>query len=193
MKVLMLGWELPPHNSGGLGVVCHQLCKALSRRDVDIEFVLPYSADHAIDFMRVTHAYPQGVVEILKAGIAYDSYKYVYSDGCEEWIDLYGQVKMYEQAVGDMVEQSPKDFDIIHAHDWLTFRAGFRARQISGKPLIVHVHSVESDRAGGNGGNPLVREIEELSFHLADRVIAVSQHTKNTIIKDYTIPADKID
>jgi glycogen(starch) synthase len=193
MKVLMLGWELPPHNSGGLGVVCHQLCKALSRQDVDIEFVLPYSAEHDIDFMQVTHAHPQGVVEVLKAGIAYDSYKYVYSDGREEWVDLYGQVQMYEQAVAKMVEQKPQDFDIIHAHDWLTFRAGLRARQISGKPLIVHVHSVESDRSGGNGGNPLVREIEELSFHLADRIIAVSQHTKNTIVRDYAIPANKID
>ncbi len=191
----MLGWELPPHNSGGLGVVCHQLCKALSSRDVDIEFVLPYSADHGIDFMRVSHAHPQDVVEVLKAGIAYDSYKYTYADGHEEWIDLYGQVKIYEQAVARRVKAMQKEemFDIIHAHDWLTFRAGLQARQLTGKPLIAHVHSVESDRAGGSGGNPLVREIEELSFQLADRVIAVSQHTKNTIIRDYGIPADKID
>jgi glycogen(starch) synthase len=191
MKVLMLGWELPPHNSGGLGVVCHQLCKALSSRDVDIEFVLPYSADHNIDFMEVTHAHPQGVIDIQKSGIAYDSYRYLYSDGHEEMVDLYGQVKMYEHAVGQLVDQ--RSFDIIHAHDWLTFRAGLRAKQKTGRPLIVHVHSVESDRAGGNGGNPLVREIEELGFLMADRIIAVSQHTKNTIIRDYHIPADKID
>lgn len=187
----MLGWELPPHNSGGLGVVCYQLCQALSKRDIDIEFVLPYSAKHDIDFMQVTHAHPQGVVDILKSGIAYDSYKYVYSDGREEWIDLYGQVKMYEHAVGQLVDD--REFDIIHAHDWLTFRAGLRARMKTGKPLIVHVHSVESDRAGGNGGNPLVREIEELGFLMADRIIAVSQHTKNTIMRDYHIPGDKID
>jgi glycogen(starch) synthase len=191
MKVLMLGWELPPHNSGGLGVVCHQLCQALSKRDIDIEFVLPYSAKHDIDFMQVTHAHPQDVVDILKSGIAYDSYKYVYSDGREEWIDLYGQVKMYEHAVGLLADD--REFDIIHAHDWLTFRAGLRARMKTGKPLIVHVHSVESDRAGGNGGNPLVREIEELGFLMADRIIAVSQHTKNTIMRDYQIPGDKID
>jgi glycogen(starch) synthase len=191
MKILMLGWELPPHNSGGLGVVCHQLCKALAKRDVDIEFVLPYSAKHDADFMTVTHAHPQGVTEILKSGIAYDSYKYVYSDGREEWVDLYGQVRMYEQAVSRMVGQ--KSFDIIHAHDWLTFRAGLRAKMLTGRPLIVHVHSVESDRAGGNGGNQLVREIEELGFMMADRIIAVSQHTKDTIIRDYAIPADKID
>jgi len=187
----MLGWELPPHNSGGLGVVCHQLCKALSDRDVDIEFVLPYSADHKIDFMQVTHAHPQGVIDVQKTGIAYDSYKYIYNDGREELVDLYGQVKMYEHAVGQLVDD--RFFDIIHAHDWLTFRAGLRARQKTGKPLIVHVHSVESDRAGGNGGNPLVREIEELGFLMADRIIAVSQHTKNTIMRDYHIPGSKID
>lgn len=187
----MLGWELPPHNSGGLGVVCHQLCKALAKRDIDIEFVLPYSAEHNIDFMKVTHAHPQGVVDILKSGIAYDSYKYVYSDGREEWVDLYGQVKMFEHAVDQMADS--KEFDIIHAHDWLTFRAGLRAKQKTGRPLILHVHSVESDRAGGNGGNPLVQEIEEMGFLIADRIIAVSQHTKNTIMRDYHIPGDKID
>jgi glycogen synthase len=193
MKVLMLGWELPPYNSGGLGVVCHQLCKALSKRNVDIEFVLPYSAEHDIDFMKITHAHPQGVTEVLKAGIAYDSYKYVYSDGHEEWIDIYGQQQMYERAVARLVDS--REFDIIHAHDWLTARAGLAAKLKTGKPLIIHMHSVESDRAGGESGsgNPLVREIEETSLLLADRIIAVSEHTKQTIIRDYAIPADKID
>lgn len=189
----MLGWELPPYNSGGLGVVCHQLCKALSRRDVDIEFVLPYSAEHDVDFMRITHAHPQGVSEVLKAGIAYDSYKYRFEDGHEEWIDIYGQVQLYEQSVARIVED--KQFDIIHAHDWLTFRAGLAARMKTGKPLILHVHSVESDRAGGSkgSGNPLVQEIERLGFQLADRIVAVSQHTKNMIMRDYGIPGEMID
>jgi glycogen synthase len=75
MKILMLGWELPPFNSGGLGVACYQLCKALAKRDLDIEFVVPYEADHGIDFMTVTAANPQGVASVLRSGIAYDSYK----------------------------------------------------------------------------------------------------------------------
>ena len=191
MKVLMLGWELPPHNSGGLGVACHQLCKGLSKKNVDIEFVLPYHAKHEADFMTITAAHPQGVIEVLKAGIAYDSYKYIYENGHEEWVDLYGQQQLYEHAVGQLVDEA--EFDIIHAHDWLTFRAGLRAKQLSGKPLIVHVHSIESDRAGGKGGNPLVREIESMGMLMADRVIAVSQHTKDAIVRDYHIPADKID
>src|SRR6185369_13360584 len=121
MRILMLGWELPPHNSGGLGVACYQLCKALSNKGADIEFVLPYKADHGINFMSVTAAHPQDVTEILKSGIAYDSYKYVYSDGRVETHDIYSQVHMYEDAVAQLVQQ--RSFDIVHAHDWLTFRA----------------------------------------------------------------------
>jgi glycogen synthase len=192
MKILMLGWELPPHNSGGLGVACYQLCKALAQKGADIEFVLPYTAEHNIDFMRINAAHPQDVEAVIKAGIAYDSFKYVKKTGEIEWIDLFGQSAVYEQAVERIVTLA--EFDVIHAHDWLTCRAALRAKELSGKPLIVHIHSLEADRAGSTTkGNPLVREIESTAMLLADRVIAVSQHTKNAIIREYNIPADKID
>lgn len=190
MKILMLGWELPPHNSGGLGVASYQLCKALSKKGADIEFILPYSADHNIDFMRVNAAHPQSVVEIIKSGIAYDSYKYIHADGHEEWVDMFGQQYAYEYSVEKIVDLV--EFDVIHAHDWLTFRAAMRAREKTNKPMILHVHSIESDRAGGGTGNPLVREIESTAMMLADRVIAVSGHTKHAIVREYGIPADKI-
>src|SRR4051812_16718643 len=116
MKILMLGWELPPHNSGGLGVACYQLCKALAKKGADIEFVVPYTADHSdIDFMKVTPAHQQGIVSVLKSGIAYDSYKYTYEDGTEEWMNIYQQQAVYESAVGNLVKML--DFDVIHAHD----------------------------------------------------------------------------
>ncbi|HSH18311.1 MAG TPA: glycosyltransferase family 4 protein [Candidatus Saccharimonadales bacterium] len=187
----MLGWELPPHNSGGLGVACYQLCKALSKQNVDIEFVLPYQAEHDIDFMEVTAAHPQGVLTVLEAGGIYDSNKYIYEDGREEWLDIVGQQALYEKSVAKLV--AGKTFDVIHAHDWLTFRAGLHARQLSNCPLILHVHSIERDRAGGNFGNPVVREIESLAFQLADHIIAVSQITKDAIVADYGIPADKVE
>lgn len=189
----MLGWELPPHNSGGLGVACYQLCKALSKKGVGIEFILPYTADYSdIDFMNVRPAHPQGAKVIQKSGNVYESHKYIYEDGRVEWLDMHDQQAAYETAVGQLVPLM--DFDVIHAHDWLTFRAGLRARQISGKPLLVHAHSIEADRAAkSGGGNPLVREIESLSFLMADRIIAVSQFTKDAIVNEYGIPADKID
>lgn len=192
MKVLMLGWELPPHNSGGLGVACFQMCKALARTGADIEFVLPHRYDHPLDFMKVTAAHPQNVSTVYMSGIAYDSYKYTYDDGHEEWLTIFDQQKLFEKSVEKLTKT--RSFDIIHAHDWLTFRAGLRAKQTSGSPLILHVHSVEADRSGKEfGGNPLVREIEALGFLMADRIIAVSQLTKDSIVREYDIPADKIE
>jgi glycogen(starch) synthase len=191
MKVLMLGWELPPHNSGGLGTACYQLCKALSRHDLDLEFILPYEADHGIDFMDITAAQPQGVASVLRSGIAYDSYKYILEDGSEEWMNIFDQQQLYEHAVAGMVHG--KEFDIVHAHDWLTFRAAMRVKEMKGCPIVLHVHSVESDRAGARPGNPLVHEIEEVAMHMADRIIAVSEHTKRCIVRDYGIPAEKIE
>lgn len=192
MKVLMLGWELPPHNSGGLGVACYHLCKALSKKSVDIEFILPYTAEHNIDFMRINAAHPQDVETVLKAGIAYDSFKYIKFNGESSQVDLFGQTALYEAAVERIAQQA--EFDVIHAHDWLTCRAALRARQISGKPLIVHLHSIEADRAGKEfAGNPMVREIEDLAVHMADRVVAVSEHTKQGIMREYGVPGDKIE
>lgn len=189
----MLGWELPPHNSGGLGVACYQLCKALSKKGADIEFVVPYTAEHPdIDFMRISAAHPQDAEAVLKAGNAYESFKYVKTTGEIKYLDVFGQASVYEEAVGRVVKLG--EFDIIHAHDWLTCRAALRAKMMSGKPLIVHFHSIESDRAGKEfGGNPMVREIEALTLNVADRVVAVSEFTKNAIIREYGVPADKID
>ncbi len=192
MKILMLGWELPPHNSGGLGVACLQLCKAMSSKsDIDIEFVLPYDADHDVDFMTVTAAIPQDVDHIFSAGGVYDSHRYVYRDGTVECHDIVSQQHMFEHSVGRIVEG--KTYDVIHAHDWLTFRAGLKARLQLGVPLVVHVHSIERDRAGGSDGNPIVREIESVAFRTADRIIAVSEHTRHMIAREYDIPLDKIE
>lgn len=186
----MLGWELPPHNSGGLGVACWQLCKALSQKGIDIEFVLPYEAEHDVDFMRI-NSLPRGLK--LRYGEYLESYD---SAGYHEHsygipTEIQATHAHYEATVAHLAEEL--EFDIIHAHDWLTFRAGLRAREISGKPLLVHVHSIEADRAGGNTGNPLVREIEGLTFMLADRILAVSNHTKKAISREYGIPLSKID
>ena len=176
MKIMMLGWELPPHNSGGLGVACYQLCKALAKKGADIEFILPYTADYSsIKFMKVNPAHSQSVESVMASGIAYDSFKYTTKSGEVQWIDMMGQTKMYEEAVSRIVKLA--EFDVIHAHDWLTCRAAIRAKMITGKPLVVHFHSIEADRSGqAMGGNPLVREIEAMALMIADKVVAVSQH-----------------
>lgn len=185
----MLGWELPPYNSGGLGVACYQLCQALSKNDVDIDFVVPYQHDKPVAFMNIKSALPYTITTI-SGGLAYDSQ--LYSDEhTEAPTNVYTQQKLYEQAIGGLAEGEA--YDVIHAHDWLTFRAALKAREKLRCPLIVHVHSVERDRAGGGDGNPLVREIEALGMLMADKIIAVSEHTKRCIVRDYDISADKIE
>ncbi|MDB5161287.1 MAG: putative Glycosyl transferase, group 1 family [Candidatus Saccharibacteria bacterium] len=190
MRVLMLGWELPPNNSGGLGVACLQLSRAMAAAGADIDFILPYPHEPKYDFMRVTSAHRAGS-SIVNRVNAYDSFRYILEDGSYIDLGIHDQQTAYALMVGKLVEQM--EFDVIHAHDWLTFRAALLAREKSGVPLILHVHSIERDRAGGNPGNPLVREIEATSMLLADHVIAVSQRTKDLIIEDYAIPADRIE
>lgn len=186
----MLGWELPPHNSGGLGTACYQLCKELSSSDVDIDFVLPYEADHGIDFMKVIPAVKRPASDFTGLLSAYNSKNYSEITG-ELLGDLYSQQEEYSFGVEEIIKYA--EFDVIHAHDWLTFKAALKAKHISGKPLIVHVHATEYDRAGGNRGNAEVEEIEYNAMAIADKIIAVSEYTKNVIIKHYGIPADKIE
>lgn len=192
----MLGWELPPYNSGGLGMACYQLCKSLSKKsDVDIEFIVPYEADHQIDFMKVTPANHQSIDNFLLSGTAYDSAflkKVKYSQRADATgLSLYEQVLLYEEAVASMVEE--REYDVVHAHDWMTFRAALRIKASKNWPIILHVHSVESDRAGSKHGNPLAMEIESIGLHMADHIIAVSERTKQCIHDDYGIPLDKIE
>lgn len=83
------------------------------------------------------------------------------------------------------------DFDVIHAHDWLTYPAAIAARQVSGKPFIAHVHATEFDRSGEHI-NPEVYEMEREGMHAADKIIAVSNYTRNIIITRYGIPPEKV-
>ncbi|MBX3390463.1 MAG: glycosyltransferase [Phycisphaeraceae bacterium] len=104
--------------------------------------------------------------------------------------DLVGDSERYARLVVSLTRRD--EFDVIHAHDWLTFPAGMMLSRISGKPLLVHVHSTEFDRAGNNV-NQRVYEIERLGMQAADRVLAVSQLTKNICERRYGIPGEKID
>jgi len=193
MKILMLGWELPPHNSGGLGVACYQLSKALAGDGAELDFVLPYDAPHDIDFMKVIPAAPISAAQHMNLGGAYDSYCY-HCEGqtCEHAYpkNLRAQQKRYTSFVESYLEEGQPD--VIHAHDWLTFEAGMRAKQLTRKPLIVHVHATEFDRSGEREGNPLVHDIEYNALHIADQVLAVSQVTKEIIVREYGVPTTKV-
>lgn len=194
MKILMLGWELPPFNSGGLGVACYQMCKHLARRNAEIDFVLPYETNEPLDFMRLLPALPSTGEQFINMFGAYDGFCYTcVSSNCEHAFptDLRGRQQRYIKFVEQQVAR--EDYDVIHAHDWLTFEAGIRAKQLTGKPLIAHVHATEFDRAGSHAGNELIHQIEYSALMMADAIIAVSQFTKDLISLRYGIPADKIE
>ncbi len=103
--------------------------------------------------------------------------------------DLYDEIKKY--AVVAEVIAGDQHFDVIHAHDWLTFPAAIAAKKVSGKPLVVHVHATEFDRTGENV-NTRIYSIEREGMENADHVIAVSGLTKRTIIEKYGIPASRV-
>ena len=196
----MLGWELPPHNSGGLGVACLNLSRALAKDGCDIDFVVPYEAEHKdIKFMHVLSA--SHLDPLFRFGIgAYDS------DRIEEMLisDVHipgaisqdqVSIRQIQQTYCDFIEKYLMEYkpDVVHAHDWLTFEAGVLAKKNFGIPLVAHVHATEYDRAGGLGGNPLVHEIEREGLLMADKILAVSEATKHIIHEKYDIPLDKID
>lgn len=192
----MLGWELPPHNSGGLGVACYHMSKALALQGAKIDFVVPYTAHHPdTEFMTVHGATPLSPLERNGLG-AYDSRSTPMTSLSKADInnlkDMRGVQKRYVEYVESLVEVS-EPYDAIHAHDWLTMEAGIRAKELTDAPLIVHVHATEFDRAGSDNGNPLVHEIEYQGLMMADRIIAVSNITKSIIMHKYGIASDKID
>ena len=190
----MLGWELPPHNSGGLGVACYHLSKALALKGTSIDFVVPYAAPHEeIDFMKVHNATKLSPLHKFGMG-AYDS-KFVAETVAPKGEKSLHTIRDIQARYGEFVEDfvANNDFDAIHAHDWLTMEAGMRAKELTDKPLVVHVHATEFDRAGGNIGNPIVHEIEYQGLIMADRIFAVSAITKQIIVDKYGIPASKVE
>ncbi len=186
----MLGWELPPYNSGGLGVACLNLSRALAEDGAEIDFVVPYKAPHRhADFMNVVSA-TNYKPEQKFGRSAYDSENYG-----KQTNDDGPTIRDLQQDYCEFINKHLMDFkpDVIHAHDWLTFEAGILAKKNYGVPLVAHVHATEFDRSGRRGGNHLVEEIERSGLLLADKIIAVSNATKQIIMEKYNIPGDKID
>ena len=194
----MLGWELPPHNSGGLGVACLNMARALAHEGVDIDFVVPYLAKHPeIDFMNVLSATKLDPIHRYGGG-SYASLNIteeIISTGDEKNGKKLISIREVQKSYCDYVEKYLQNHqpDLVHAHDWLTYEAGILAKKEHGTPLIAHVHATEFDRAGMHSGNPLIHEIEYEGLMLADRIIAVSESTKRIIHEKYQIPLGKID
>jgi len=229
MKVLMFGWEFPPHISGGLGTACYGLTKGLSKfNDLEVLFVVPkafgdedqstvkiigasdvYISKRAIDLkgfgkemdlievdsMLVPYTGPDEYYRLLKKYETYNT-RLVQGDfeGKFSFSGTYGKNLFAEITNYSIVASSiaiENEFDVIHAHDWLTYPAGIAAKEISGKPLVIHVHATDFDRSGGNV-NPRVYEIEKHGMEIADMIITVSNWTRDIVINKYGINPDKV-
>ncbi|NOR33656.1 MAG: glycosyltransferase, partial [Bacteroidales bacterium] len=229
MRVLMFGWEFPPHISGGLGTACYGLTRGMSViPGLDILFVVPKAhgdedqsrmrvmgaGDVTLDLRKVKEH--QFLKDLSYIEINSNLVPYTSPEEYEELVnsaehkgkrlvettmggklnftgkygkDLYEEIANYALVAGEIALK--EDFNIIHSHDWLTYPAGIAAKRASGKPLVIHVHATDFDRSGGKV-NPTVFEIEKTGMQLADKIIAVSNLTRNTVIEKYGIHPDKV-
>ena len=229
MKVLMFGWEFPPHISGGLGTACYGLTKGMtSFPDMEILFVIPKAVGDEdrssigligannvnvrVRDVRISRFLKK--MQQIEVGVnllpyvypeLYEKYstetfqgenKFITSDfeGKIPFSGGYGQNLMQEIAnyalVGAAIA-AEYSFDVIHAHDWLCYPAGIAAKYMSGKPLVIHVHATDFDRSGGDV-NPVVYSIEKQGMDAADKIITVSNLTRNIVIEKYGITPDKV-
>jgi glycogen(starch) synthase len=227
LKVLMFGWEFPPHISGGLGTACFGMVSGLLEAKVDVLFVVPklfgeedtqkfrfanasaVEVDfsslkvkenlHRLSYLEINsriapYVSPEEFAQQksfnIKETIAnHSGEKVKYSFSGAYGKDLVNEVAKY--SIVAMQIANDNDFDVIHAHDWLTFPAAIMAKKISGKPLVVHIHATEFDRSGENV-NQEVYNMEREGVHAADKVIAVSRLTRRILINRYGVPSDKI-
>ncbi len=195
-RILMFGWEFPPFNSGGLGVACQGLTRSLSERGFEVLFVMPKQLDLSSPYARFVFADRTGVSVIpvdspLTPYMSSGKYGRERGESSIYGHDLFAEVERYASMGARIANE--EQFDIIYAHDWLSFGAGVEAKKATGKPLIVHVHATEFDRCGGGSGiNSHVYGIEKWGMEQADVVIAVSGFTKELIMREYGIPGEKI-
>ena len=242
MKVLMLGWEYPPHIAGGLGVACEGLTKSLAKLGVEVTFVVPkLLGDEQADHMNLRDALGtkrkrrRKSINKIALPIALSPYlteesfddlvatlspkdtervlnkmffpkftraqldKFLASLslskraeallGAEYNAKVYEQVSLFADLVFNIAQD--EDFDIVHAHDWMTFPAGIAVSQAAGVPLVTHVHSLEYDRSG-LGANPRIDAIERAGTAYSDAICAVSKHTRQIIHTQHGTALKKI-
>lgn len=243
MKVLMFGWEFPPHISGGLGTACFRITEGLVKQGAEVLFVVPHrfkdekengskilganevkfkvSSPNAVlnfpilkkyfnnlsfievnsrlvpyvggqdyyNIQNISHEqeYLENKISIPTENDTMDFRSFDFQGGYAE--NLMDEVEKYALVATQIAKDY--DFDVIHAHDWLTYKAGIVAKKISGKPLIVHVHATEFDRSGENV-NQSVYDIEKEGMSEADHIITVSNYTKRIVVNRYSQPLEKI-
>jgi glycogen(starch) synthase len=203
IKVLMLGWEFPPFISGGLGTACYGLTRAMENMNVNITMLLPVGTwgceGNFYSCFELQSAADENPANITFKPVPSElpnpySHSHPLRLRCAGSIGGYDgnlaeRVDEYARRCTDLIEQ--ESYDVIHAHDWVTFPAGIALSAKLSKPLVVHVHATEFDRSGSYV-NDTVYEIERQGMEGASLVIAVSQYTSNILVERYAVPRHKI-
>lgn len=219
MKALMFGWEFPPHILGGLGTASYGLTRGMATQpDMDITFVIPKPrGDEDQSFLKIIgccntpvawrdvnweqvqhkqgkHVNPQDYYDLRNHIYADFNYLHTNELGCIEFSGRYPdnlleEINNYSIVAGVIARTHP--CDVIHSHDWLTYPAGMHAKQVTGKPLVIHVHATDFDRSRGKV-NPQVYALEKDGMDNADHIITVSNLTRNTVIEKYHQPPWKV-
>ena len=231
MKVLMFGWEFPPHIAGGLGTACKGIVEGLAYNGVETLFVMPSaSGDEDQSCTTIINASDVAVANVSETVDEFlNKVKFMYVDSNivpyvdpEEYFtaieemkakkvtettigfgqkfkfsgkygaNLLEEVSRYAQVGGTIALQHRDEFDVIHSHDWLTYLAGIAAKELTGKPLVVHVHATSFDRGTDDMVDSRVYAIEKRGMEVADRVVTVSDLTRNIVINKYGIDPAKV-
>ena len=215
----MFGWEFPPHILGGLGTASYGLTKGMHNNgNIEISFVIPTPwGDEERDFAQIIGACNTPVAwrdvsreyvenrigKYMDPQLYFDLRDHIYADfnymrlndlGCIEFSGRYPdnlieEINNYSIVAGVIARTIP--CDVIHSHDWLTYPAGIHAKNVTGKPLVIHVHATDFDRSRGNV-NPTVFAIEKDGMENADHIITVSNLTRKTVIEKYGMPPEKV-
>ena len=230
MRVLMFGWEFPPHISGGLGTASYGLTKGMANiDDLEVIFVVPKAFGDEdqtkvrliganqvhVAFKQVFYKGSKRPIERIEVSskiVPYtdpddfwklvtsevSSYNFYVKINNKGKVDFSGRYdtnlmdEIYKYSVVASVIADENEFDIIHAHDWLAYPAGIAAMEVSGKPLVIHVHATDFDRSGGSV-NPDVYRIEKSGMDAASKIITVSNLTRDIVINKYNINPDKVE
>lgn len=198
MRVLTFGWDFPPVKNGGLGVACLGLTRELVRNGVEVVFVLPRQQEihenirfifaeiapskmRPVDSPLMPYRSSSSMVELIGP----DGSRMRYSRSILE------EAYRYAHAAASIALE--EEFDLIHAHDWTSYLAGLAAKIASGKPLVLHVHATSFDQAGSENVDPEIYKIERRAFNEADKIVTVSNFTRNLIIERHGADPEKIE
>jgi glycogen(starch) synthase len=203
--VFMVGWEYPPHNSGGLGVACEGLTQALADQQTQIYFTLPYTHPQTVNHMRVIDCHSPTASPKNKFVPPFSAYDSVWEPRVnlntlepEELSalpqsEIEKKVSAYADKVFNQSKKLADQYSVIHAHDWMSFPAAMKIQQNLHKPFIAHVHSTEFDRIPSGYGSQYIAHTEYQGLQRATKVIAVSHFTKKMLIEKYLVDPNKIE